>query len=253
MAETSLLADASSTGTVPEDSWVNDHEFADGVAGQIGKFESVEALGNSYAELQKLQGTLLSPPKEGDTDEARAAKMDKIYSQLGRPESAADYKVEKPAEVPEGMEWSDAAAQSLKEMAFGIGLSQAQLDKAVAWQLEQQTKTVQTIQAAEADRQKAITAEKAAAVDKLKATHGNSGYDAIVQGAVNLLKSYGNDSIVQKFQEAGFDRDPEILEMFSKMNTKELGEDSLVTGTIGQLAGDNQALTYPNSPELKGS
>lgn len=250
--DTSLLADASSTSDVSDGHWSHGHEFGDGVAGQMGKFESVSDLGNSYSELQKLQGSMLSMPKEGDTDEQRTTKLNKIHDQLGRPSEAAGYKMEKPVKMPEGLEWSETAAASIKDLAYSQGWSQTQLDGAVKWQIEQQSKAIQVSQAAEADTQGEITKQRANAVDEMRAKHGNNGYENIVQGAVNVLKHHGNDSVVKKFQEAGFDRDPEVLEFLSNINTVSLKEDSLVTSDgVGPTPEGGWKAFYAN-PKPKG-
>lgn len=99
----------------------------------ITKFDSVEAMGKSWLNAQRLIGADKIPMPQTDDD------WGNVYDRLGRPEDAAGYKIE----APEGVEVNADMQQSFLEMAHKSGFSQKQVDELAAWQFEQGSSTQQ--------------------------------------------------------------------------------------------------------------
>lgn len=91
------------------------------------KSKDVAAVAESLVEAQKMIGGSIRLPNDKDTPQDRAAKLDKIYNQLGRPEKAEGYKITKPSDDA-GIEWDDKRAEGFKTVAHQLGLTQAQVD-----------------------------------------------------------------------------------------------------------------------------
>ncbi len=238
---------------IADDHWSQDYEWDEGVQAQVGKFDSITALGKSYKEAQSQMGTMISAPKEGDTDAQRAEKMDKIHTQLGCPETAEGYKLEAPPEMPDGMTWSDEAATSIKTLAKSLGWNQAQLDGVVKWQIEQLTKAHQTDLTTKADTDNAKATKAAEAKVALKTAWGADKYEANLKKSLEALRTYGGDDAVRLFKENGLDNHPTILKMFQQIHNDKLAEDIVVHGDTGSKAPGGQPIQYDNSPGLKGS
>ncbi len=223
----SLLDDAKD---VASDHWSHNHEMDDDVRKYASKFTSeAEAVKSGY-NLEKLQGTMISMPKEDDTDDVKAEKTGKIRTLMGCPEKAEGYVLEKPAEIPEGMQWSDEAALAYKTFAHSQGLSQTQFDANIKWDLERMAATHKTNAIADADEQAASVKERALAVDAMKMEHGEAGYKVIMDGGLKVVSHYFSDKVIKKFQDAGLDNDPEVMAGFHKMFRVEMAEDKIVKG-----------------------
>lgn len=67
------------------------------------KYQTIGDLAKSYGELSTEREGLLKVPGEDATDEDRNA----FYSKMGVPETPDAYEIGKPAEMPEGMEYSE--------------------------------------------------------------------------------------------------------------------------------------------------
>ncbi len=237
---TSLLDDAKD---VASDHWSHNHEMDDDVRKYASKFTSeAEAVKGGY-NLEKLQGTMIAIPKEDDTDEVKAEKLGKIRTQMGCPEKAEGYVLEKPAEMPEGMAWSDEAASAYKTFAHSQGLSQEQFDAGVKWDLERSAAIHKTNAIADADDQAAMVKERALAVDAMKMEHGEAGYKVIMDGGIKVVNHYFSDRIIQKLKDAGLDNDPEVMAGFHKMFRVEMAEDDPIVK--GDPAGGKQRTVGP--------
>tara|TARA_Y100000310_G_scaffold320835_1_gene377683 strand:+ start:2154 stop:2969 length:816 start_codon:yes stop_codon:yes gene_type:complete len=252
-AGTSLLDAASSKSDLPEDHWARDYDLAEGAAGEMKKFKSVEDALNSSYEKQKMLGGMISPPKDDDIDEVRAEKMAKIRELTGVPKEATGYELVKPDNIPKGLQWNPKAEQQLREFAHANHFTQEQFNAMLKLELSQYAARQKVNAMEDADEKAAAAKQRALAIDTLKLKHGEQGHKAILEGGVAVLKHYGNDGIVKKFMDAGLDNDPEIMEMFYGMYKAEMAEDTLVPGQ-GQTSPTKVVgpqLNYPSMDKKK--
>lgn len=114
----------------------------------LADFKDVNGLAKSYVNAQRLVGNSVRIPGEDASPEAReeflakieatgglirkpdldnAESLNSLYSSLGRPETAADYK----AEAPEGIQFNDESLGEFSKVAHEAGLSNKQYETMV--------------------------------------------------------------------------------------------------------------------------
>ena len=182
------------------------------------KWNNVEQLATGYTELEKFTGTgeHLLIPKDGD-----AEGWDKVYSQLGRPETHDKYVIEDDKDVP----LDDELANKWKQFAQKEGYTQKQMAGAVQFQRD----IIKDIMKAEVNQQAEVattkaTAETAAAADKEKYIEtlkqkwgGEVGYkDRLTQAR----RTADNLGIYQTLEAKGLASDPEIINMLDIINSR---------------------------------
>jgi hypothetical protein len=100
--------------------------------------ESLDKAFSSYAELEKLQGESLRPPKP----DAPPEEWNKFYSKVGRPESPDKYEFKRPDNLPSDLPYQDDLAKASKAWMYEAGLNprQAQVvhDKWFSYAAQQQ-------------------------------------------------------------------------------------------------------------------
>lgn len=237
---------------IASDSWIHEHEFGEGVAKRVHKFDGVPAMGKGYADLETQMGTMIAGPKEGDTDEQAAAKVEKVAALFGKPEKAEDYVMEKPEEAPEGMAWSDEAATSFKELAHNLGLNQAKFEQALKWEVGRLVIARQAKAAVDADAAAVKDKQAEESVVELKSYWGNDGYDASLSNSLDALRKYGGDDTVKLFQDKGIDNHPLVLKMFREIHTVKMAEDKLVVGDGAGPAPEGGWKAFYANPKPKG-
>jgi hypothetical protein len=102
----------------------------------ITKFDSVESLGKSWLNAQRLIGADKIPMPQTDDD------WENTYNRLGRPEDVAGYEVK----APEGVEIDSELQGSFLQTAHSLGLNQKQVEGLANWQFEQGANTQQASQ-----------------------------------------------------------------------------------------------------------
>jgi len=224
---TELLSGA---GTDTTDHWTNEFELDDGIAKQLRKFKTIEDALGGYANLEKLQGRSISLPKEDATDEERAARMSEIYTKLGRPAKPEDYKIEKPEDAPEGLEFSEEALAAARTMAHDAGLTQAQMEALVAFDLERQKAYAEKAKAVQKELADKQNDEAARAIATLKADWGESKYEANVAGAQKAYEEYGGPELVALFDKVGIKNNPAVVKAFYEIFKDKMAEDRVVPG-----------------------
>lgn len=154
-SSTEVTADTASTESVAE---VSDVSFLDSLSEDLKSepslkdFKDVEGLAKSYVSAQKMIGNSIRIPSEDAGDEAREEFYKKLESvpgvarlpeegneeainqfltKLGRPENAADYKLEIPEDIP----IDDGALNSFKELAHKVGLTSTQAKKLMEFEV----------------------------------------------------------------------------------------------------------------------
>jgi hypothetical protein len=105
--------------------------------------ESADKVLTSYAELERMQGEALRPPK----DDAPPEEWNKFYSRLGRPETADKYEFKRPEGLPPDLPYSDELAKTSKAWMHEAGLNTKQAQRVhdgfVQYMAQQQTAQVE--------------------------------------------------------------------------------------------------------------
>jgi hypothetical protein len=94
--------------------------------------KDITAVAESLVESQKMIGGSIRLPGEKDLPADRQAKLDKIYTQLGRPTTPEGYTLQAPA-AESGVPWDAAQAEQFKSVAHKLGLTQAQVEGLAAY------------------------------------------------------------------------------------------------------------------------
>lgn len=103
--------------------------------------DNFDAMVKNYVYAQKMRGknTVAVP-----TDKSDQSEWDMFFEATGRPTLAADYKIEKPAEMPDEM-WSSERAEAFAQEAWNLGLNQTHIDKLMAFD---NARTLEAVKAA---------------------------------------------------------------------------------------------------------
>lgn len=99
------------------------------------KTKDIAAVAESLVESQKLIGGSIRLPGEKDLPADRQAKLDKIYTQLGRPTTPEGYTLQAPT-AESGVPWDAAQAEQFKSVAHKLGLTQAQVEGLTAYDIQ---------------------------------------------------------------------------------------------------------------------
>ncbi len=189
----------------PTSSWMNSEgEFGEGVPDDIKallekkKWTNINQLATGYSELEKFKGVasgdhLVIPQNAEDVE-----GWNKIYTQLGKPETADKYEFKNET----GVDISDDLISSFKDFAHKENYTQKQLAGAVQFQLE-------AVQAAEEISTQQRQERKDGNISTMK-DKWQDKYD-VTQTKI--------DAIAEKLQvksfleEMGIDKEPEIVNM----------------------------------------
>jgi len=161
-------------------------------------FKSVEALAIGYQTEVAYKGTVAEKLNIPETVTDEMAHT--MRTRLGRPEN------------PDGYDFGDAAKTFKPEVLSGIkGLAHAQgLNPTQATAVVNQILEIANIQVAS---EEAATAAVEAA---LKEKHGDK-YDTYMEEAFNVSEALG---ITPTLDKLGLNRNPEVIEMLHRMNSK---------------------------------
>ena len=172
----------------------------------LSNIKDVESAAKTLIHQQKMLGSRIPMPK---SDEERS----ELYSKLGRPNQASEYKVE----VPQSHEsyFQEDNLNEFKNVAHNIGLNQSQVDALINYQL----KTIDT----DASKQDArLAVGKQETENSLKQEWGYD-YDKQVRNAKRALEVYGDPELQQLMQgEAG--NNPAVVKFFARIG-KDITED----------------------------
>ena len=168
----------------------------------LANIKDVESAAKTLIHQQKMLGSRIPMPK---SDEERS----ELYSKLGRPNQASEYKVE----VPQSHEsyFQEDNLNEFKNVAHNIGLNQSQVDALINYQL----KTIDT----DASKQDArLAVGKQETENSLKQEWGYD-YDKQVRNAQRALQVYGDPELQQLMQgEAG--NNPAVVKFFARIGAE---------------------------------
>ena len=156
-----------------------------------------------------------------------------VFDKLGRPKDASGYKFEKPADIPEGMQYNEALVGDFAKVSHFLGL----LPWQAAGVLDFYNKTQISGYKDEEARQIQIAEETEAALMGELGT--KQKYDEFVSGAQAALRKFGGDSETVGAFIDKFGNDPVALKVFGNV-AKNMMEDAAVRGDKAfSLMGEN--------------
>jgi len=182
-------------------------------------WDSADKAIGSYRELEKFVGAapeqLLKLPTDPDSED-----WGNVYSRLGRPETAEDYKIE----LPEGVEADEGFMKTAMEAFHKAGLSGQQAQSIVdMWQKQGAEQTTAMNEAADLQSQTEI--------NELKREWGN-GYDAMIEQGKRAVTQFGLDQSASEEMETAMGTKA-FMKLWADIGPK-LGEDKLEgQGAVG--------------------
>jgi len=172
----------------------------------LANIKDVESAAKTLIHQQKMLGSRIPMPK---SDEERS----ELYSKLGRPNEASEYKVE----IPQSHQtyFAEDQLNEFKNVAHNIGLNQDQVSALLNFQM----KSIDNDVSKEGSR---IAVGKQETENSLKQEWGYD-YDKQVRNAKRALEVYGDPELQQLMQgEAG--NNPAVVKFFARIG-KDITED----------------------------
>lgn len=209
--------------------------------------ERLANISRSYVNAQKMiGGDKLPKPKGPDDKEA----LDAVYTALGRPEKADDYKIERPKDLPPGLVIEEDGEKFLKDFAHANGWNQKQLDNAYKAFFEREARRMN-----EGARQQQNSYD-----DAMREFQREGNATETLGLAKATVQQYVDPNALAKLKAAGLDNDPTIIRMFSRIGKdltghqvlKGRGGETLQTGAqiqaeIDKHRSENHAALYDRS------
>jgi len=219
--------------------WAKAMGLPDGFA---SKFKTVDGALKSYANLEKSLGSSnkVTIPSENASKEEIAL----FRSKLGVPEKATDYKIEKPAGLPDEL-WGAERVTAYQNKAHEIGLSAKQASELAKWQADQ-------LGGDYATNSKALEARRDSAVAELKKDWGNN-YDANLALAERGAAAAGISADVLKTNPE-LSNNPHFIKAMQAVALK-LGEDrnaAAIRSTAGGLAINSPEAAQAEISKIRG-
>jgi hypothetical protein len=210
-------------------------------------------MAKSYINLERmLGGDKIAVPKSADDKEG----WDKVYKALGRPDDAKGYELQKPENLPEGMEYSDDLEAKFREFAFEKGLTQTQAQDLRDFHLANMVSEFTAGQTEQAGRIEEVMAD-------LQREWGRAT-DQKIGAASHAAKTLGGEEFAAMLDETGLGNDPRLIRGFAKIAEKIGGDkgllgEALTESTPGDLdasiaeyrANHRDALMDKNHPDHK--
>lgn len=187
---------------------------------KVPENERLATIARSYVNAQKMiGGDKLPKPKGADDTEA----LNEIYTALGRPAKADDYKLTRPADLPEGLTIDEDGEKFLKDFAHANGWNQKQLDNAYKAFFEREGKRLQ----------EGARISKMSYDDCSRALQATGNAPAIMNAAGATVRNYGTPEVVNKLKSAGLDNDPVMVQFFARIGEDLIGH-SVLKGKGGE-------------------
>jgi len=202
--------------------WMNDlgEEFKGDVT--LEKFKDISSLAKGYKELQSYMGNSLKVPADLDNNEA----VNEVFNKLGRPEKSDGYVYERPDFIPavadgEPENYNVEAQKTFMEAAHKEGFTQKQMKFSLDYFNKMGVNGVRDIED--------LKTKNDADAERLLRDEWTVNYDKNLSLAIRGFNAVATDDDKAYLQNAGLDRDPTLLRLFSKVGGR-LSE--------GQFAGD---------------
>ena len=196
-------------------------------------YKEPAAAWDKFDALLKAEGKAVVIPGEKATDAERA----EFYTKLGRPETADKYSITKPADLPEGIQYSPDVEKAFKQIAYESGLSDGQAGKIYGWYYG-------LAKAGHVQQAKAEKDATDAAVNALKDEWKGDAFKTNTELAARAFKKFGGETPeVAKFIEETkvnglpLGNHPMFLKVFAAIG-KVISEDSMNVGDRGGAGGE---------------
>ncbi len=221
--------------------WVKGLEgITDEERGKLSRFKTDKDCAKSYLQLEsRLGASVVIPGKDATPQDWEA-----FYKRLGRPETKAEYELEK-LFLPDGVTRDEKTEEAFKAIAFELGLTKDQAKRLHKYANEQMIAGVSNLRSAMAAR----TEESRTALRK----EWGGDYERNVAGITTLVRKFGGDDTIQ-YLNSGPGNDAPLLKFLARI-TKVLSPDTLETGALPRVTEERQpgVLHYDNRPELTGA
>lgn len=209
-----------------------------------GKFkdgeEGIADILKSYRHLEEMSGSKLSIPEAEDHE-----GWQKLYNQLGRPESSEGYTINYP-DFDGNVQWNEAYTSSLAQMAHSAGFNNKQVQIMVDWYAKTTVDNAQKMQEIQQDQLKEV-----------RETYGPSA-DKFFAQANALLEKVGGTELLEVVGQNPIAYDPVFVKGMVKMAQMFNEDDLVVTGVQGLTTRDeakakiNEIRNDPEHPFNKG-
>lgn len=91
----------------------------------LSTIHNLDTLASIHVQQRrKIGGNVILAPSESSTE----ADWEEYYKAGGRPDTAGDYTLTRPTEVPEGMTFNENLEKTYRELAHSLGFNQKQVD-----------------------------------------------------------------------------------------------------------------------------
>jgi hypothetical protein len=181
----------------------------------ISKYKTLDAFAASYLEKDKLIGRKHIPVAPEILDEMTPEDWNRVYTQLGRPETPDGYDLSE-IEVSEDLKLGDEFITSLKAKAHEVGVLPSQLKELYSWFTGNLKVTKEQIDTTK--EQSRADAEK-----QLQKEWGYA-YKQRLEVAQNALQHFADKEMMQFLEESGFGNNPNVVRFMSRI-ASEFGED----------------------------
>lgn len=188
------------------------------------KTKDIAAVAESLVESQKLIGGSIRLPGEKDLPADRQAKLDKIYTQLGRPTTPEGYTLQAPA-ADSGVPWDAAQAEQFKTVAHKLGLTQAQVEGLAAYD-------TQRAMGSQVDSTQAYNT----CMETLQQEWGPASKQMLGL-ARRTASTHFDPETIAKLDAAGVSNDPKFVKALASLG-KSLMEEGLIVGGREGLSED---------------
>lgn len=210
------------------------------------KFKSFDEMARAHMELESRLGTAIVPPGENATPEERAA----YWAKLGVPEAPDKYVLDRP-ELPDGLEYDDAATQEFQKLAHEHHISAEAAKALFAWQVNR------TIEAQKAAMAQAQEAEAIAAADAKRARdevvtslkkEWGSGFQTELGSALRTVDTFESrfPGLKAELDRTGFGNSAVGIKLFHSLATM-MADHAFVEGEKTPLGDASAAAMYGKS------
>lgn len=180
----------------------------------------VEELAKGYTNLEKLISREKVPVPQGADDKEGYDR----WIEAVRPENEDTYDFgERPAELPNGLEYDEDLEASFRSAALANGLMPQQAKGLYDMFLKGQIERYDSYN-------KMVTEQAETLKNDLRREHGEQ-YPAVERRAGNVMTKYADDEFRQYLNESGLGNDARMLRMLDKIGRDMGGETRLVGNT----------------------
>ena len=187
------------------------------------KIKDIPGLFKSFDSAQELIGKRPAGIPQAD---APAEEWNAFYKALGRPDTPEGYQIEMPKDLPKNLEVDDTHLGEFKSLAYELGLTPAQVEKLVNYDMARQSKALESINKQSEQSQQQINDE----FDKMRTKLFGERADQAIENSRKLLAKYAPADFLDKIQ--GLDNNSLIAltSVLDGITNDYLSEDTPISG-----------------------